>query len=278
MVRLFSALAICISALAHDSIAQVSASSDAVGFTAIEVAAASRQHVVLPLNDPPVYAAIASSVASSTVTTARAGWTINAFGPFTSNPHIVRLVSGMSNGREFRIASNTDDTLTLITNGTDLNGILAPGDRYEIVPLQTLESLFGTTNPALICNSDPQLADNILVRAAYGWLTYYNDGTQWLRAGGGGDQENAAAILPATGFVFVRRGPAAYTIPLAGAVRPEGSSDVPASGSTTVDWSNSETTRLLDAQGNPLPAGAAAVNGDGTLVELGYFSSATALN
>jgi hypothetical protein len=47
---------------------------------------------------------------------------------------------------------------------------------------------------------------------------------------------------------------------------------------TTVDWFNNNATAFRDAAGNPLAQGAAALNSDGMLVQLGYFTAATPAN
>jgi hypothetical protein len=44
---------------------------------------------------------------------------------------------------------------------------------------------------------------------------------------------------------------------------------------TTVDWFNNSSTLLLDSTGAALPQGVAAINTDGALVQLGYFSMGT---
>ena len=46
----------------------------------------------------------------------------------------------------------------------------------------------------------------------------------------------------------------------------------------TVNWSNTAGTTLRDSAGNPLSPGVATLNTDGALVQLGYFSMASAAN
>lgn len=197
--------------------AQTSVTTDAVGYTSTTVAAGSVKALSLPLNTPPDYSAAVSAVTSSTIQTANAGWTANAYGPFSSNPHVVRFLTGANTGRQFRVSSNTTDTLTLTTGGVDLTTGIAAGDRYAIFPVATLQSVFGATAPSLNTSSNSSAADNILIRGSFGWLTYYNDGTQWLREGGAGS-ENTAALLPDAGFLFVRRGNTSYDFTVTGSV------------------------------------------------------------
>src|SRR6476660_6166956 len=74
--------------------------------------------------------------------------------------------------RQFKITSNTTDTLTLQTNGVDLTTATANGDSYEVLPIHTLGTFFGAAadpnKPAINRNGDPNLADNVLWRGAFG--------------------------------------------------------------------------------------------------------------
>jgi hypothetical protein len=129
------------------------------------------------------------------------------------------MTTGTAIGRQYRIASNTSDTLTLAT-GSDLTGVAA-ADQYQIFASETLQSLFGTNGQingqSLNTNADPTLADNILLRGGSSWLTYFNDGTQWLRQGPG-TLSNTVAVPPEQGFLFVRRGATNYNFTALGAV------------------------------------------------------------
>ncbi len=188
-----------------------------VGFTSVVVNANSIKALSLPFNTPPDFAAAISTVNAGalTIQTTSAGWGVNAYGPFGSNPHVVRLVSGAAIGRQYKIASNTSDTLTLVA-GSDLTGV-ASTDTYQIFPTATLQSLFGATGTGLNVNADPTLADNVLLRGSSSWITYFNDGTQWVRQGPG-TVSNNVAVSPEQGFLFVRRAGTAYTFTALGAV------------------------------------------------------------
>jgi uncharacterized protein (TIGR02597 family) len=180
------------------------ATTDPVGFTTVTVPANSIRALSRPLDEIPKFAAGVSARTTNTITTTGAGWTANAYGPFGSNPHLIRVLSGTSKGRQFRIVSNTTDTLTLTTT-VDLSTVIANNDRYEILPVPTLASVFGQTGAGLVTNADPTLADNVQIRGTTAWITYYNDGSNWLRQGPG-TVSNTTAILPENGLVFVRRG------------------------------------------------------------------------
>jgi len=193
-----------------------------VGFSSITVNANTIKALALPFNKPPDFGSAVSTVSSNTIQTTNAGWTVNAFGPFTGTPanaHVVRMTTGTAVGKQFRIASNTADTLTLV-NGSDLTGVAA-GDQYQIFAAETLQSLFGANGQNngqnVNTSGDPSVADNVLLRSGSTWTTYYNDGTQWLKQGPG-TPSNTVAIPPEQGFVFVHRAGSAYTFTALGVV------------------------------------------------------------
>lgn len=186
-------------------LAQTEVATEPVGFTSVIVAPGAASALSLPLNNRPVYHGVVSSLANNTIQTGHANWAVNAYGPFNIRPHVVRLLSGTSQGRQFKVVSNSADTLTLISDEGSLTTLIATGDQYEILPVATLATLFGATAPKLLVNPDPESADNVLVRGAFGWLTYYNDGTQWLRQGAGRTNQNNVPILPEQGLLLVRR-------------------------------------------------------------------------
>src|SRR5438874_1049418 len=86
-----------------------------VGFITITIPAGRTQSVSMPLQNSPILNAAVSSLTASTITTLNAGWSTTAFGPYATNPCVLRFTSGTSKGRHFKVASNTTDTLTLNT-------------------------------------------------------------------------------------------------------------------------------------------------------------------
>lgn len=197
---------------------QTTVATDPVGFNTVTINANTVRALSLPLDDTPAFSGPVSNRTSNTIQTSNAGWTANAFGPFASNPHIIRMLSGASKGKQFRIASNTTDTLTLtMPAGSDLNTQIAANDRYQIFSVATLANLFGPTGEGLNTSTDPSVADNVLLRVGASWITFYNDGTQWLRQGTG-TASNNVPILPEQGFLFARKAGAALPFTLTGAV------------------------------------------------------------
>ncbi len=192
--------------------------TDPVGFNSTTVNQNTIKALSLPFNRVPDYAAAATSVNAGalTIQTTGAGWAANAFAPFATNPHVVRMVSGTAIGRQFKIASHTSDTLTLAA-GSDLTGVAA-NNMYQIFAGETLNSLFGATAPGLNRNANPALADNVLVRGSSSWSTYYSDPTSGWLDQSTGDPAGNVSILPDQGFLLVRRGGGNYTFTDLGAV------------------------------------------------------------
>ena len=251
---LIAAIAASSLSLGEFAAAQNTVATDPVGFTSSTVAAGRTGALSLPLDNMPAFVGPVSNRTSNTIQTANAGWTAGDFGPFTSKPHVIRVLSGAAQGRQFRISSNTTDTLTLTTGSTDLTTALANGDRYEILPVDTLSSLFGQNAAGLVTGTDPNTADNVLIRGSAGWLTYYNDGTNWLRQGAGSTPQNNVPILPETGALLVNRGTSAFSFTLTGAV-------------PTTKLKTDLPANRLTILGNRFPVGT-------TLVALGLHTSA----
>lgn len=202
------------------SLAQ-SVTTDPVGFYTVNVPAARIQTVSFSNDNLPDFVGpVSNRPTTSSIATVGASFGTNAFAPFSSNPHIIRVLSGVSEGRQFRIASHTADTLTLTTNGVDIQTAIASGDRYEILPVDTLATLFGQNGGTLATNSNSTLADNIILRnaAGTGYLTYYNNGSNWLRQDTGGTLQNNTPVLPEQGLLLVRRAGTALPITVTGAV------------------------------------------------------------
>lgn len=103
--------------------------------------------LALPISDTPsavgAKRARITAINASTVTSTSAGWTDSALANATF-PYDVRLLQGTGTGARLAITANTTDTVTL--SGRDLNtlGVNAgsDGDIFELVPVDTLDSLF----------------------------------------------------------------------------------------------------------------------------------------
>jgi hypothetical protein len=143
---------------------------------------------------------------TGTLTVASAGnWST------TGSPYAVRLLSGGGSGATFLITGQSGNVLTLATNGVDLMQLVAVGDTYEVMPLETLGSLFGTTSVPFQTGSTASTADTIQFWTGTGWLVYYSNGTNWEQAGSLLSQNNTL-IPPGAGWLTLRQSSSAITI------------------------------------------------------------------
>lgn len=190
-----------------------SVTTDPVGFETTTVGSGKIGALSLPLDNIADFAAAANTVTSTTIQTTGAAFTANKFAPLSTNPHIVRVLTGTGSGRQYKITSHTTDTLTVTPaiTGTVLT--------YEIMAVRTLGSFFGATAPSLNRNANPSLADNVQLRGSSGYLTYYNEGAKWLLVGGDGETpEDNTPLFPENGLLLVRRVSSALPVTVTGAV------------------------------------------------------------
>jgi len=143
-----------------------------------------------------------AGVGAATLDDSGAGWTPGALANAAA-PYLLRITSGAAAGRIFPVSANTATRLTLATGAVDLTALgIAPGvDTYELVAGDTLASLF----PAGTLQSGTATTGDLLrLWSGTAWITYYHDGTRWLRQGAG----NADNLLvrPDQGWMLTRRG------------------------------------------------------------------------
>ena len=216
--------------------AQTTATTVPVGFITKTVPAATSASspssivVSVPLYATAAFTSGAASIDSATqVTLSSAAWTVNQFAipgvPVSAgvqNPHLLRVKSGAGAGLFFAIASNTNNQLTVILppSVSSLVGVIGVGDSCEVVPANTLGSVFGSAAvpPVLASGADPSTADNVLIWTGTTWQTYFWTGLDttpnniWKRTGNV-DRGNTV-IFPDDAVFIVRRstiGPVSLT-------------------------------------------------------------------
>jgi len=187
-----------------------------VGFIRVAVAGAqdaanpSLTAVSIPFYGTALYAGAVTGLAGSqTVVVNGAGWTP---GQFVSAPSFFRIKSGAATGAFFPVASNTATELLLNTGGVALVGgtpngqnqvpVMA-GDKFEVVPANTLGGVFGSVAVPFQTGASAAVADNLLFFNGTGWGVYYHNGSVWQSPGVAGDQ--AGAVIPPDSAVFVVR-------------------------------------------------------------------------
>lgn len=194
-----------------------------VGFTTIAITPASdtntpsSQVLSVPFYQPAAFAAAVSSIDNSTQFTSNsASWTANQFAQ-TGAPYLVHFKSGSSVGRYFLIQSNTTNQVTIYPRGYDLTATAAAADTFEIVPANTLGSVFGTSSVPFQTGSTAAVADNVYLWNGTSFDVFYHNGTSWRGTGFLGSQ-NATILYPDEGVFLLRRSTAALSLSFLGTV------------------------------------------------------------
>ena len=175
----------------------------------------------IPLLDTPLAtgAGVAriSSLTATTITATGAGWTDGALAT-AAFPYAFRITSGAAIGSTFTITANTTDTLT--TTGTDFTtlGLVtgASGDSFRLVPVDTRNTLFGSTT--LLGGATSTDADIVILSSTTQISYYYNTTLgRWVRTIGPTiDRGNTP--IPVDSAVTVTRKSSAITLRFTGRV------------------------------------------------------------
>ena len=213
--------------------AQTTATTVPVGFITKTVPAAvsagnpSSVVISVPLYATAAFTSAVASVDSATqFTMASAAWTAGQFATAAS-PFLVRVKTGVSAGLFFAISANTANQLAVILppSVSTLVGVLSVGDSCEILPANTLGSVFGTaaTPPVLTSGGTANTADNVLIWNGASWDTYFWTGALgspvniWKRSGTT-DRSNTIIYPDDAVFVIRRDTSSAASITLMGTV------------------------------------------------------------
>ncbi len=202
----------CLSAaiLSGVASAQTTATTTPVGFVTVTIPAAvnsttpSNAAISVPLYGTAAFQGTIASVDSSNAfSLSGAAFTASQYSSSTS-PYFVRIMSGTSVGRFFLISANTATQLTVNTSGADLTTLLSVGDSAQIVPANTLGSLFGSTAPGFLTAASAIGADNVYLWNGTTWELYFNNGTHWLKSGNLNPNLDSTIIYPDEG-IFISR-------------------------------------------------------------------------
>lgn len=145
---------------------------------------------------------------ATTVSHASGGWTGSLANP--ASPWALRFTTGAAAGRQFDLSGNTATTLTLSGASLVTQGV-AVGDAFELVPLDTLGSLFGAA--VLQGGTSPSTADVVQLRSGTAWVAYYYDTASgfWRRTTGPVVSADNIVVRTGSGLLVTRRG---GTLPL----------------------------------------------------------------
>lgn len=160
----------------------------------------------IPLQDVPAATGVTtgaiSSVTSTSLTVNNAGWTNGAL-VLSGFPYAVKLLSGQAAGLTLVVASNTTDTVTF--SGVNLSTLnVAPGDRFTLIPVDTLNTLFGSST--LLGGASAADADIVTLSSTSQLSYYYNTGlSRWVRTSGPTTDRGTTPILPDTVVSITRK-------------------------------------------------------------------------
>lgn len=139
----------------------------------------------VPLLDAPAASGAGrgkiSSFTATTLTLTGAGWTGSALAN-VAFPYSVRLMTGAGEGATLSVTANTSDTLTL--TGRDLVQLgVATGDTFQLIPVDTLNTLFGSNT--FMGGANAIDADVITLSSSVQVAYYYNTTlSRWVRTTG----------------------------------------------------------------------------------------------
>jgi hypothetical protein len=159
---------------------------------------------------------VVSSYGTNSVTYSFAGWESGELSN-PAQPYVLVLTSGEEEGRMFLISSaipNSSDTvyfdhgeMTRQGSLTELNLNQTSQDEFQILPVETLSSFFGTPDSTLIKGGEgPHLADNITILNNGSAVTYYfsTNLDKWVRISLGSPDSSHVPLLPHFGIQYSR--------------------------------------------------------------------------
>ena len=226
---------ICLAAILAlvSSVSAQSVTTIPVGFTTAAVTAAADVNnpastvISVPFYAPASFVGGVSTVDSSN----QLSITGAAFTPgqYAATPFLARLKSGASTGRFFIVSGNTATQLTLdtttagytLTTGapSTTQAQVVAGDSVEILPANTLSSLFGSTAGTVPFQqgSSASLADNVYLFNGSSWEVCFYNGTHWRQVANLNNQDNKI-VLPDRGIFLIRRGTGVLNLTFLGTV------------------------------------------------------------
>ncbi|MDO8541531.1 MAG: hypothetical protein Q7S40_13915 [Opitutaceae bacterium] len=159
-----------------------------------------------------------NAMTATTLTVTGANWIAGALAT-PSFPYAIRIITGAAVGATFPIGANTTDTLTFFSVDLTTFGLVTgtAGDSMRIIPVDTLNSLFGATT--FLGGTNPTEADMITLSSSGTQLSYYYHTTlsRWVRTTGP-TTDRGNIPIPLDGAISVTRKSAAMTLTFVGRV------------------------------------------------------------
>ncbi|MBC8040830.1 MAG: metallophosphoesterase [Opitutaceae bacterium] len=152
-----------------------------------------------------------TGVGAGTLDNSDAGWTSGQLSQ-AATPHLVRILTGPAAGLVLPVSTATANTatrLTLDTGGLDLTtlGIVPGQDSYELLPGQTLETLF--PGGLFRTGASITVADSLRAWNGTAFVYYFHNGSGWQRSGAGGGAAPNTLVRPDQGWILKRYAPTA---------------------------------------------------------------------
>jgi uncharacterized protein (TIGR02597 family) len=231
------ALALTLFSVLPSAVQAVDAYTDPVGYYTLTIKGSSDNVMSLPMVKDAVFAGTVGTVTNGTSFTVLAGqaapsWTANQFvysAPAQRLTYYVEFTSGAFRGSYYKIQSNGAGSLTLDTEGDQLNvapnipgntagdasGALAPGDSFKIRPYWRVVDIFESNGQPVIAGRPNALTftDDILIpnyvsvgtNKAPTLTIYYLNGTGWRGQNQGTTDYSDHIFRPNESFILRRR-------------------------------------------------------------------------
>ena len=172
---------------------------------------------------------VVTGITASTITDSNARWTPGQLS-IPATPYLIEFLTGSAAGRTFLLSISTNNSATTVTldpndsiQTPDLTALVSVGAQYQIIPADTISSIFGTPTSTGVVggNGNSTNADQITILTA-GWTNYYFDTSttpgHWLRVAQPHTSGDNIVIRPDSGVYFSRFGTTPMTLTVAGQV------------------------------------------------------------
>ena len=229
--------------LCSSLLAQATVATDPVGFVNVELKPGngtqkSTNVISLPLHPlqediEGLSVGVINEVTSNSIQVLNAGWSNGSLSNLAT-PYLFKISSGNAEGLILPISTtnlNTSDRLYLNVNfggeGIDLTslGITTGinGDKFEIIPCDTLSSLFGTPETTGIIGGTNALnADTIIVFSLSWDVYFYSTNTEsWVKSTFGFPNADNLVLHPDFAIIYERISPEPLYLTLVGSVPTE---------------------------------------------------------
>lgn len=225
------AISVIATALSPTAFGQTTATTIPVGVMKVTIPAATnattpkKTTLSVPLYGTSDFTSPVSSIDGvSQLTLAGATWTAGQFASAAA-PRFVRVRASATASRVgtfFLVTGNTTNgqlQVALPVGVSTVASLVSVGDTCELVPANTLGSLFGTTAATFASGATSATADNLQLFNGTSWDTYFHNGSSWVKSGDAtAASQNNEIVYPDEGIFVWRRLTSALPLSLAGTV------------------------------------------------------------